>query len=211
LAVGREAGLFEAEAMLGGESEAPVGEVVLAAGAVEHVVAFEGWGRGKAGAIGGFGEEAVEEVGMVLGAVEEGGGAGAAGGFEEVEGAGLGADDCVSRAGGELGGGPAVEGVIGLEPVLVGGGIKAVAEDFGEEGPGVFADAGGIEALDSAAAEFFGACDSREEAAPKTWGVIERAVEFVEEACFLGGQGELVGLMDARVGDRDHSENRKVP
>lgn len=127
LAVGGEAGLFEAEAMLGGESEAPVGEGVLAAGAVEHGVAFEGWWRGEAGAIGGFGEEAVEEVGMVLGAVEERGGAGAAGGIEEVEGAGLGADDSVCGASGELGGGPAVKGVIGLEPVLAGGGIEAVA------------------------------------------------------------------------------------
>jgi hypothetical protein len=36
-------------------------------------------------------------------------------------------------------------------------------------------------------------------------------MELVEETCFLGGQGELVGLMDARVGDRDHGENRKVP
>jgi hypothetical protein len=160
LAVFGEAGLFEAEAMLGGESEAPVGEVVLAAGAFEHGAAFEGRGRGEAGAIGGFGEEAVEEVGMVLGAVEDGGCVGAAGGVEEVECAGLGGEDSLCGAGGELGGGPAVEGVIGLEPVLPGGGVETVTKHFGEEGPGVFADEGGVESGESAASEFFRACDS---------------------------------------------------
>ncbi len=35
-------------------------------------------------------------------------------------------------------------------------------------------------------------------------------MELVEETCFLGGQGELVGLMDTRVGNCDPRRRHEI-